>query len=41
LTFVSDIAAARNCPPQTIEDILSELERSGLLKSAAALRQAP
>jgi predicted nucleic acid-binding protein len=38
---VSDIATIRKSPAQTVEDVLGELERSGLVQSAAALRQAP
>jgi predicted nucleic acid-binding protein len=35
---VQQIADARTNPPQTIGDVLSELERAGLVQSAAALR---
>lgn len=35
---VQQIADSRQRPPQTTEDILAELERSGLLRSAATLR---
>jgi hypothetical protein len=35
---VQQIADSRERPPRATEDILAELERSGLLRSAAALR---
>ncbi len=35
---VQQIADARTRPPQDIEDVLSQLERDGLVESAAALR---
>jgi hypothetical protein len=35
---VSEIANSRRRPPQTVEDVLTELERSGLVQSVAALR---
>lgn len=35
---VQQIADSRTRPPQDIEDVLSQLERDGLVASAAALR---
>jgi predicted nucleic acid-binding protein len=35
---VQQIADSRTRPPQDIEDVLSQLERDGLIESAAALR---
>ncbi|HLK75217.1 MAG TPA: hypothetical protein VKU77_16380 [Streptosporangiaceae bacterium] len=35
---VQQIADARTQPPQDIEDVLSQLERDGLVESAAAMR---
>jgi predicted nucleic acid-binding protein len=35
---VSEIANSRSRPPQTVEDVLVELERAGLIQSVAALR---
>ncbi len=36
---VQQIANSRKQPPETVEDVLGQLERSGLVHSAAALRQ--
>jgi hypothetical protein len=36
---VQQIANSRSNPPETVEDVLGQLERAGLLQSAAALRQ--
>jgi len=36
---VQQIANSRSNPPETVEDVLGQLERAGLLRSAAALRQ--
>ena len=38
---VQQIANSRHSPPDTVEDVLGQLERSGLVRSAAALRQPP
>ena len=38
---VQDIANSRSNPPQTTQDILAELENTGLVTSAAALRSPP
>jgi hypothetical protein len=35
---VQQIADSRTPPPQNIEDVLSQLERDGLVESVAALR---
>jgi len=35
---VQQIAYSRTRPPQDIEDVLSQLERDGLVESVAALR---
>jgi hypothetical protein len=35
---VQEIASSRSVPPMSAEDVLRELERSGLLQSTAALR---
>ena len=35
---VSEIANSRSRPPQTVEEVLTELERSGLVQSVATLR---
>lgn len=35
---VQQIADQRNNPPETVDDVLRQLERSGLIQSAAALR---
>lgn len=35
---VVEIASSRSRPPQTVEDVLTQLERDGLVQSAAALR---
>jgi hypothetical protein len=36
-----EIASARRNPPASFEDVLAQLERSGLIESAAALRRGP
>ena len=36
---VQQIAISRREPPETIDDVLGQLERSGLVRSAAALRR--
>jgi hypothetical protein len=36
---VQQIANSRQDPPETVDDVLSQLERSGLVQSAAALRR--
>jgi hypothetical protein len=41
ITCVQQIADARLRRPQTIGDILDQLERDGLVRSAAALRSCP
>ncbi|MFD3627931.1 PIN domain-containing protein [Streptomyces sp. NPDC058698] len=38
---VQEIATSRRRPPQTFEDVLGQLERSGLTESVAALRLGP
>lgn len=38
---LAEIAAARRHPPQALEDVLRELERSGLSRSVDALRLGP
>ncbi|MFG2815739.1 PIN domain-containing protein [Streptomyces sp. NPDC048410] len=38
---VQAIATSRRCPPQTFDDVLGQLERSGLTESVAALRRGP
>ena len=38
---VQQIANSRSNPPETVEDVLAQLERSGLVRSAAALRTPP
>jgi predicted nucleic acid-binding protein len=38
---VQQIANSRSNPPETVEDVLAQLERSGLIQSAAALRRPP
>ena len=35
---VREIANSRRNPPDTVEDVLTELERAGLVQSVAALR---
>ncbi|WP_228566344.1 PIN domain-containing protein [Nocardia sp. SYP-A9097] len=35
---VQQIADSRNNPPETVDDVLDELERAGLVESVAALR---
>jgi DNA-binding IscR family transcriptional regulator len=37
---VRQIADARTQPPEAVEDVLSQLERDGLVQAAAALRSA-
>ncbi|MBL3671471.1 PIN domain-containing protein [Streptomyces sp. M2CJ-2] len=38
---VQEIATSRRRPPQTFDDVLGQLERSGLTESVAALRLGP
>ncbi|RZE01725.1 PIN domain-containing protein [Streptomyces albidoflavus] len=38
---VQEIATSRRRPPQTFDDVLGQLERSGLARSVTALRQGP
>ncbi|MFI6152209.1 PIN domain-containing protein [Kitasatospora sp. NPDC051170] len=38
---VQEIAAARRNPPTSFDDVLTMLERSGLIESASALRSGP
>ncbi|MDP9951025.1 MULTISPECIES: PIN domain-containing protein [Streptomyces] len=38
---IQEIATSRRRPPQTFEDVLGQLERSGLTESVAALRLGP
>ncbi|WP_255955938.1 hypothetical protein [Streptomyces odontomachi] len=38
---VQEIATSRRHPPETFEDVLAQLERSGLTESVAALRHGP
>jgi predicted nucleic acid-binding protein len=38
---VQQIANSHQNPPETVEDVLGQLERSGLVRSAAALRSPP
>ncbi|MEV8114177.1 PIN domain-containing protein [Streptomyces xiamenensis] len=38
---VQEIATSRRRPPQTFDDVLGQLERSGLTESVAALRRGP
>jgi predicted nucleic acid-binding protein len=35
------IANSRSSPPETVEDVLGQLERAGLVRSVAALRHGP
>ena len=38
---VQQIASSHQNPPETVEDVLGQLERSGLVRSVAALRSPP
>ncbi|MFF0811253.1 hypothetical protein [Streptomyces albogriseolus] len=38
---VQEIATSRRRPPHTFDDVLGQLERSGLTESVAALRHGP
>ncbi|MGW9381481.1 PIN domain-containing protein [Streptomyces albidoflavus] len=38
---VQEIATSRRRPPQTFDDVLGQLEKSGLTRSVTALRQGP
>ncbi|MEY9849455.1 hypothetical protein [Streptacidiphilus sp. MAP5-3] len=38
---VSQIAESRRNPPETVDDVLGHMERSGLRSSVAALRSGP
>ena len=38
---IQEIAASRRNPPSTFDDVLEQLERSGLIEATGALRSRP